>query len=326
MANTPGGLPKSEGDVIYGADYNAVQAKVRQALGDGFPYGPIGSGDVSYGYNQSLNSSQMSTTCQVIAPQWNALIGDVNKAYCHVFGSDYTNYTASVNGEISAINLNSANTAIDTVLSGTNRYALGVGQSTKAQAVVATGQPITYGVSWGGTIYCTFDFIFSSDNAMQYFFNQGGKLHIEGTGPNQVTNQDAAWKAMMDTFRLEFYVNGNTTQGVLETDETWGTSIGYTNATPAVVYDIYQQKNAGTSGGGSYTDNVIQVRFRKLLSSQGGPKCRFQLSYYDYHTEDGGGPDTVSANIGFYAYATRASGSFTGIPPVGFVVGAGWST
>ena len=97
MANTPGSLPKSQGDIIYGADYNAVQTKIRGVLGDGNGYAS------DYGYGQSLSSSAVAADSVINHTQWGYLFSDIDKAYTHQTNVAYSEVNPSAGLSISLI-------------------------------------------------------------------------------------------------------------------------------------------------------------------------------------------------------------------------------
>jgi hypothetical protein len=301
MANTPGSLPKAAGNIVYGADYNTVQAKVRQVLGDGNPYGP-GTGTPSWGYNITLNSSAVSSICCVTKQQWDNLDADVNKAYCHVNGSSYSGYASSVSGNISTATINTANIAMDSIMTGNNRFATGTGQLSKVLLVrsPAAVQPITAAAFTASKSF-TIEVYFTSANNMQYFFNQGGIIHIEGVAPTQSTTQDANWKALLEGMLFQFTAISNTTDG------TFGSSVGFNALSSSVTTNLYK---AATGGSGAYASNYVTIKGIKNSTS-----LTFTLDLFDAHVGSGGGPDNVSEGAGYYIYGSKAAASFTGTNP-----------
>ena len=172
----------SPGSVIYGSDYNTIQALVTQVLGTGSPYGP-GTGTPTYGYNQTPQSSLVSVGQVITGAQWQLLAADVNTIYTHQTGSAWPGYANQISNQssgrvITAADYNSVFNAM-TPLVGT-------------RANVATGQLATTSLAsstyaglggWGNAdtgIQNTGSITFASATALQYFFNQGGKINIAG--------------------------------------------------------------------------------------------------------------------------------------------------
>ena len=80
----------SAGSIVYGSDYNAVQIKLREVLGDGYPYGPqvyppsaANNANRSYGWGQTMASSLINPSDLVDDQQWLNLITDSDTAYRH---------------------------------------------------------------------------------------------------------------------------------------------------------------------------------------------------------------------------------------------------
>ena len=105
----------SSGSTLYGSDYNTVQTLVTEVLGSGLPYGPTGSGDVTYGYNQTPSSSLVSAGSLVTAAQWNALANDINTCYQHQNNTNFSGYGAPYVNSGSVITAAKYNTLFTTM-------------------------------------------------------------------------------------------------------------------------------------------------------------------------------------------------------------------
>lgn len=288
------------GDIIYGADYNAVQVKVREILGDGQPFGPQGTGDKSFGYNQTPLSSQVAVLTPVIASQWQNLANDINKAYFHQNNSTFTNY-ATISGEISYANLNNLNNVITPmVITQATRLTAHPNQRTQLQLTALTN---TRSIDWGGVgdvgISGSFVLAWPSNFQPDYFFNQGGSFQITGFGPNQSGSvQDSDWLAFLATFNCVFNFS------------MWNAAGGY-----PTFNEVYRITDTG-SATGNYATNYISVTASKNSNS-----LFVSVTFRDAHspggigTLGGPGPDTVSGGCGFYVYQTVSSGVIAGYAP-----------
>ena len=288
------------GDIIYGADYNAVQTKVRQILGDGFPFGPTGSGDLSFGYNQSLLSGTVAVRDPITKVQWQGLADDINKAYIHQNNNTFTNY-ATISGEISYTNLNDLNNVVTPmVTTQATRVTAHPNQLTKTQL---TGLTNTRGSAWGGIgnvgITGAFTLEWSGVNNQNYFFNQGGSIQITGFGPNQSGSvQDSDWLTFLASFNC-----------VIDYAK-------WSLVTAGSFTEIYRITDTG-SASGNYVTNYIAVSAQKVNIS-GSSYLQVSVTYQDSHSPGGigsaggPGPDTVSAGAGYNVYLSNASGAFTG--------------
>jgi hypothetical protein len=276
----------STADVIFGADYNAVVAKVTQVLGSGSPFGP-GTGSPDYGYNQALTSSLVSVSSVITANQFQLLADDVNKCNKHQTNSDFSGYSASyqvVGATIFAANLNTLDSVINTCI--TNRTTVSASQLTSTS--LANNSRATSWGSGGSSITSTGTFTFSSAADIQYYFNQGGKLVFQGffTSPTAST-QDQTWNTLLGAFTYTLDIS---------------TFVGLTG-TPTTRY-------SASSITAPYTANTIDLKL-----SVSGAVITYTVTYTDGHVALGDGPDTVSATTGFSITGFRASGAFDGVNP-----------
>ena len=287
------------GDIIYGADYNAVQTKVREILGDGFPFGPTGTGDLSFGYNQPLLSGTVAILDPITKVQWQHLADDINKAYIHQNNNTFTNY-ATISGEISYTNLNDLNNVVTPMtLYQATRVTAHPNQLTKNQL---TGLTNTRSSTWGGIgnvgITGEFTLIWANNNDQNYFFNQGGSFQITGFGPDQSGSvQDSDWQTFLTSFNC-----------VIDYAR-WSLVAAYPTFT-----EIYRITDTG-SASGNYVTNYIAVSASRNVGSNA---LIVRVNYQDSHdpagqgTAGGPGPDTVSAGAGYNVYLSNASGAFVG--------------
>jgi hypothetical protein len=261
------------GQIIYGSDYNTVQLSARRVLGDGF----LSGGD--HGYGVGLSSSLVSPSSQITASQWNNLIYDINRAYKHITGSNYSGYTTSVNGNISYSNLSNASDAI--AYADANR--LTATELTQTQ-VYAT----SYSGGWGAgaQLSSSFSITFASAEYARYFFNAGGTLRIQGTySYGSASPQNDAWATMMSSFSTSL------------TRDAWY-SIQSISSPPFITYQL----TGGQAGTGSaYTNNYIWLTVTSISPS----RIVYLVNYQDDHVGTGSptpGPDYVDGTIGFRIY------------------------
>jgi len=277
------------GTTVYGSDYNAVQIKVRQVLGDGYPYGPmmygIAATNSRYGWGQTMSSTLVNPSNIVTQAQFNALITDVNTAYTH---QNNTGISVSLHTPISYSDLSTLDTYSNTILASKN--SVNAAQLTQ-DPIPGTGQ-VTVGAVWGaGNSYVTSyaHVYFKSDAEMQYFFNQGSTVNIQGIGPGTATTQDATWNTLLASMTVNI-------------DLTTFSSMSTTAMSQIALY---------TSTNPTYGANTAQVsgmRFQNFLV--------FRIRFTDGHVASGGSPaDYVASGAGYSVRYTRSSGAFTGIQP-----------
>ena len=280
------------GQTVYGSDYNTVQVKVREILGDGSPLFS------NYGWNQTTQSGLVAPYQVITQAQWQALANDVNTCYLHANNTNFPSYPTITAGQpITYANL----TLVDGVISpfvatASTRCVAAAAQKTKTLQGPSTGVvnlTNTRLSAWGSgntAITGTFRIDFTDAATMQYFFNQGGSIQIEGFGPTASGSvQDADWVTFLTSFRFSM-------------DYVMFASVTGSNANMPG-YPITDS----SSSSGKYTTNTISVQ----CYSSGG-SLYFTVIYTDAHVASGLGPDSVSAGAGYYVYVTRATGAFTG--------------
>ena len=287
---TPGSLPKSSGNTIYGADYNAVQTKIRGVLGDGGTYG------TTYGYGQALSSSAVSANAVINHTQWGYLFSDINTAYTHQNGVAYSAVNPAAGLTISKDHLNTFNTSCDTLL--TNHLTVNAGQLTGPTQIAQPTKTGTWGVGGTGIDSVTNIALGGSVRNAQYFFNQGGKIRITGYyAYGSATTQNDQWNAQMAATLKD--IDYTVYNAMVASGNTY-TQIYYT-----------------ANFTGSYTANYITMYGK---TPDGGASIDLYILYEDNHpsTWQDGVDGTIGATISRYT----ASGAFTGIQPTATITDA----
>jgi hypothetical protein len=264
------------GNIIYGADFNTVQSKAAVVLGDGSAFGSTygpGTANPDYGYNQTLASSLLPENAIVAQNQFQLLANDVNTVALHQTNANFSGYStvyANTGTLVSAVNLNTLDTAMSTYLNNrTTAHPLQLDSSALFNYWRST--------NWGGvvapaSIAQSGTFTFASANAAQYFFNQGGRIEFQGTYRGvPPTPQDTSWQTELGLFT--YTINAATYAGL--------------TGTPTVKYS--------DAGGGLYALNVISLQL-----SRSGAVITYTVTYNDAHGRISTGPDTVtgSATVG----------------------------
>jgi len=289
-------MPVSAGSIIYGADYNSVRVKAVQVLGSGSPFGP-GTGSPNYGYNQALVSTAVSPTTLITHTQFQNLANDVNKAYKHITNTNFTGYLAdpgyaAVGSTITALDLNRIETAVNYAI--TNRLTAHPSQLT---AVIQNGGvPYYRTTAWGAgatAINQQGNFAFGSANAMQYFFNQGGKIVFQGTyRGTPVSTQDTTWQTLSNAFTF---------------------TIDASNFTSFDGISAYYSQYGPTA----YSLNRLWMVLGSNSPVTGS--IAYSIEYRDNHVPTGAGPDSVtgtgSTGVGFSITVSRSSGEVVGTAP-----------
>ena len=303
------GIPSGVTDPKFG-DYNTIQYIVSKVMG------PPSDTDPRYGYNQLLNSSQVTVGTKITLSHWLNLRDDMVRARGHQTGSSSESNNISLPTTLSKITeatrLEFYNYALTLT---TYRDYLGPGQY----------EPLTYNTAkrtsvWRGNINSTVAINFGSVPAARAFFNAGGVVKfscaLDGTFSVASADKDNTWSTMFATMGT---VTMDRTGVTLATGSTGTTySLGFFNlqATDQLIF----RKSAPT---GSYTNNAFEI-----YAKTGGGVLTFTIYYKDLDVgalQPTGAPRVLGQYVagtdeyvdGFLKQETilwRPSGSYVAVP------------
>ena len=201
-----GEFPKVDGDIIYQADYNAIQSVI--------------AGVVSTYYGNAISSSQISGNPQITAAGLDNLRLDINKAYKHIMGSNSTIADVAAGDIITNEIWNDYKTTAD--------YCETYKNTVHVSQYQVPSSNITRTEAWNGLTNYQITFTWSTAAAAQYFFNAGGLIIISPYGLNSSgSSKDDDWlnnilNAMPDLIYdrnnwngsagYDYYEYGNTAQ------------------------------------------------------------------------------------------------------------------
>jgi len=224
------------GDSITASQYNGLQSRIDQVLGNG---------STDFGYGQALASSQVSAPSSpgagdgdsVTALQMQNLHDDMTKVFTHqtgnpitikdivqgdIIGADETGTDLTFDPSDGSYTFDNADitggfndylSLMDTL--ELNRFNIAVGQSDVAD--LDTDDRTT---SWNGNIDLEFSITFTDTNARRHFFNSGGQIRVDtileyglvfGGGASA---KDTDWKAMLENpGQIQLGINYTTITG-----------------------------------------------------------------------------------------------------------------
>lgn len=303
----------SSGNDINAADYNGLQSRIANILGNG-------SG--TSGYGQSLSSSQVTANVtNITASRMDQLRTDMNKAYAHQENTNSNLGNIQVGNIVGANASNTGSTAgvgtsnMTDSTKGFNDYfslmttiennKLTVDPNQASVEAAITSQRTT---AWNGTITHSFTVTFNNADHRRHFFNAGGEIRFTANisgGSGAKTND---WRTMLSNMGTIKFNYTNTTS----TGTGTGSSIG--NYDLSGSYQQIFQK----SGSGVYAENDYIVRAKSNSSSQIQFEVRFQDD--DAGDQQGGflpGPavdENVNGTITSTIQQFRATGSNVSVP------------
>lgn len=263
----------SVGTEIQDSDYNAIRKKIVAIMGNGGTNPLTDLADATFGYGQSLVSSDVSAGQEITKDQWDNLRFDILNARIHQDGVT-PSIVSAVQGQPIRFGVSHPNSAYDSQSNTaiTNRFNLGAGQF-----VIDSGTVQVRSTSWSNSISATATVTFGSADFARWFFNSGGKIRINSvrTGGSS-TSQNNAWTNLLNSV------------GVFEFGAVT-TPVGFYSLTNVNQICI---SSASTS---PYSANNFTIRARSDVinnSNGGATQIIFTLSWVDGYVD----PDVIAGN------------------------------
>jgi len=250
-----GSFPKSTGDTIYKADYNAIQSL-------------IASVKTTY-YGVNCTSAQLSGNPVVDHTTLNNLLTDIDSCITHQTGSASglsTKNTSDQIGHTDFNNLyNNANTAYtnrDTVFSST--------QLAQVANAATSNHP---GSGWNTVLTHTVQVDFSSAAAANYFFQTGGYLYATASSSGGTGSaKDVNWASLISrvgnrTYGLtQWNTGGNQTIATLFANGVysanfWRLSVNKTSSSQVVMTMLFDD----AAGGNPNFDELVYLNITSAV-------------------------------------------------------------
>lgn len=188
-----GEFPKIDGDIIYQADYNAIQSVI--------------AGVVSTFYGNAISSGQITGNPVIAATPLDNVRLDINKAYRHITNANSTINDVAPDGLITNEDYNAYKTAAD--FCETNKLIVHPAQEQSSVDSVS----IT--VTWNGLKTYTVRYTWSSAAAADYYFNAGGRFVVDVSGDGSLgTSKDNDWQDnILNAIPTQTYTRTNWVNG-----------------------------------------------------------------------------------------------------------------
>lgn len=254
------------GSEIKVSDYNSLQSRIAQLLG---------TGAASYGYGQSINSTELfavpplnpdPTQGIITAAQWDALRIDLINIGIHQTGS----IPAIINvapGNLIGYGSSQAIVNYAALINNytTNRFEIAASQATIS--IKATTP--TYTGTWFSQASCTATVTFPTSAMARHFFNSGGKIRFTASrtgGTN--TPQNGAWTNLLYAIGAQG-LTGNTalSSNFYTLTTTYQTVFQRSNSTPySMNFYRIEARTPGVADNSNGTATVVE--FRVTLNDQ----------------------------------------------------------
>jgi hypothetical protein len=174
------------GDLITAVDYNNIRTKI---------LGILGPGAGKSGYNQTLQSLQVSLDSKITTLQWNQLRADIFSTLLHQTGAAPGIFTATTGSLIrfgTSFPVNQYDTLSESAI--TNRFAIGANQF-----AIETGGSTSRTTAWNSSVSTTVVVNFANAAEARYFFNSGGKLRFQSfRSGGSVSAQNTSWTNLLN--------------------------------------------------------------------------------------------------------------------------------
>jgi hypothetical protein len=276
-------------EIITVARYNQMQSKVALVLGNG-------SGQ--YGYGESLQSVQVSTSDTVNASHMENLKTDLTNARVHQTGSAPTLSTVTVSEDITDAVYAQYEAAATSTLNNANDVFESTQTSTESKLTS------TRTASWGGSgqvqgVEHHFTVTFNDEDHRRHFFNAGGEIRFSASLTGGTGSKYTNWNAMLQAL-------GTVKFSSLSMTADSGTSSGLGNFELTSSWQTLLIK----TGSGVYSANDYTIKGRAVTN-----KIYFQVEFNDDATGSGGGgfenvDDPVTGTLTSTITQLRATGSY----------------
>lgn len=285
------------GDKIRTVDYNSLQTKTSNILG---------TGSASFGYGQTVQSSQVTTSSNVTVNEWGSLRNDIINIYRHQTNTIPDTSVLPEVTEGASIRYNASNAPViawDGLLTTleTNRVnALPVGRYG-----TSTGSSRGVFVSFTNSAYIDVVYTWASAEEARFFFNSGGRLRLTSAFTSYLgTSQNVAWATLLSTVGTREWGGFYPDTSVSGTDgRNWHKS-------DSSLRQFFSQSATAPYGSNTYS----------LLASKSGATVTIRYQFVDSYTDPPAGDpdnpppnDLVQGTMTCYAAYSYPAGAMTGL-------------
>lgn len=309
------------GTKIAATDYNTIQTLVGQVLG-------VNVGGGTYGYGQSVDSSQVSVSSKITATQWQKLRSDILRCRQHQTGTNLSSslLNPDANNKIGATDREAYLTLMQTAALDSNRLAIPPYSSDASITNIVNNQTKSPGWNTTASQSVTISFpgyaltsssVSAADHARCYF-NTGSRFEISssitGGRISTIGTKDNSWYNILSGMGTIYFNRTNTTC----TGSGTTSAIGWASLTTS------DQEIFRKTASDGYSPNRYRIMAKAPSSSQIVFTIYWEdLATYQPSPNDGYYIDeTVGGTVTSVVQMYRASGSNVSIPaPTGSTAG-----
>jgi len=274
---------------IIAVDYNTIQQNIAAVLGVGGTNPLTNATDATFGYNQSVLSSQVTVNAKMSSNQWSNLRTDILKARQHQTGLSETLVDPTVSEKITEANRYAYGSMTNLAISD---RTVTPPSSQSTLDTIATG---TITTSWNNTNVHTVTMNFTDANAIKYFFNTGGAIKFSASRiGGTVSPKNSSWTSMLSDMGII------SLQRLVTTASGFGTSYAVGGSSLTTTDTPIFQKYSDTV---TYSANLYKIS-AKITAIPG--QLVFTINFSDLS----GNPN------GIYGYDENIDGTLTSIVQV----------
>ena len=280
---------------IIATDYNTIQKNIAAVMGVGGTNPVTNTADISFGYNQTMGSNQVSVNAKISNTQWANLRSDILKARQHQTGNaeslSITSVSNKITDSIRADYSDMANLCVtDKLVTPPSSQAT---RDILSQGVITT--------PWNLSAVHTVTMQFSSVTAPRYFFNTGGYFDLDASRTGGTVGlKNSSWTTMLANM------------GVITFGRTSSTVTGSGSLTSALGWADLTSTNQllfrKTTEAPTYTPNAYEIYVKTGTDAS---QIVFTISFNDLST--GPNPYGIDEDINGTLTSTvesyRATGS-----------------
>jgi hypothetical protein len=181
---------------IQDSDYNDIRNKIIAVMGEGGIDPLTNEPDATFGYGQSIVSSQVNAGTNITAAQWDALRFDLLNARIHQDGTT-PGIIRAIKGQTIKFSQADPNNSYDSQsnVAINNRFDLGAGQF-----VIDSKTTRTRTTAWKNSVSTEVRVTFTTVDYARWFFNSGSKIRFTSTrSGGSLTAQNNSWSNLLNT-------------------------------------------------------------------------------------------------------------------------------
>lgn len=271
------------GEIIAATDYNTIRSKIALVMS---------TGAGTYGYGQTINSSEVAVDERVTKLQWDNLRYDIVNAIIHQTGTTPTITTVSTTDPI-RYGASHPNYQYNTLAEQAKTFRFDIGSG---QFSVVTGASTNYTSAWSSSLNTEATVTFGTVDSARFFFNSGGKIRfVAARTGGSATNQNSAWTNLLTAAGSVDFGGNSPTVNFYTLTNSYQTFYTSSSSSPysANSYALQAKCNVADNSGG--TANIVY--FRIVLT--------------DNYTDPGTPPapdDSVDGTLSLTIYELKAAG------------------